>query len=1060
MNNYLRMTNYCTNFQTINSKVFMEKKNRENAGCMLRLNKASGTVLLGVLITLFSLLSLPANVMAQSNKMVRGKVISKSGEALPGVTIAVKGTTTGTITDSDGNYTLAVGNPNSTLVYSFIGFKPAEIVVASQTVINVTLEENTLQLEEVVAIGYGTMKKSDLTGSVSRASIGDKASLTTTNLIQSLSGSTAGVNIQSSGLAGSNPDLSIRGKTSLSASDRPLIVLDGIIYNGDLSNLNISDIESVDILKDASAAAVYGSRSANGVLIVTTKKGTTEKPTVSFNMSYGSQEMTNNPMKVMNAQQYAVRLVDWNYQQSLYTWYKTHPTSAAGKPVRPDVTDRNIVAAALRTQEESDNYLAGKEINWVDEVLRSMPIIQNYNLSYSGKSERSSYFVSGSYAKEQGIQLNDQFSRFTVHSNIESKIANWLTLGLNTSYSYRDYSGLEAQLGNNYTEGARAASPLANNKIGLPNYDMNLTGEVYMPYPLNNLYVNNSDTKNDLFIVGSAKVTVPWVKGLTYELNYSNTYSTSNTNNFYPVRTPTGALNNGQAEKKPSEQKNYIVNNIVTYLRSFGDHQINATLLYSRENARSQSSAMTVTGFSNPVLGYNSMQLGTVPSITSNAWEENSISYMARANYSYKNRYMVTGTVRRDGFSGFGPNNKFATFPSVSLGWVASEESFLKNAGIYSKLRLSYGENGNQGIGRYSSFSTMTASSTVFGSSTAITVYPNALGNADLGWESTASFNLGIDYGFLHQRISGSIDIYKANTSNVLVQRALPPTAGYANVWANIGGIENKGIELTLNTINIKGKLNWTSNFTLSLNRDKITKLYGGANDKDIGNGWFVGQSITSIYDYQQVGIWTEKELYAGVGTTPGTILANWYPGQFKYADLNKDGVIDATNDRKIIGNKAPNYRFSINNTLTYNNFSLSFLINSIQGGNGYYMADNSMATNVAWDTDVVRRVNASAVRPYWTPDNGVTNATGVYNAPVVHGGVYQSRSFVRLQDVSLSYSFKPELLKKIKIGSCQFFISGKNLYTLTKWSGLDPEIGVSGSPLMRNVTAGFKLTL
>jgi hypothetical protein len=255
--------------------------------------------------------------------------------------------------------------------------------------------------------------------------------------------------------------------------------------------------------------------------------------------------------------------------------------------------------------------------------------------------------------------------------------------------------------------------------------------------------------------------------------------------------------------------------------------------------------------------------------------------------------------------------------------------------------------------------------------------------------------------------------------------------------------------------VNLKGKLNWTTNFNFSLNRDKITKLYGGENDKDIGNWWFVGESISAIYDYEFAGgVWTEDELYSG------KTLANWYPGQFKYVDQNNDGVIEPNNDRKITGYKAPNYRFSINNTLTYKNFSLSFLINSIQGGNGYYMDNNDAVINTQWNSDNVYRVNSSAVRPYWTPDNGVTNATGVYNTPAVHGGVYESRSFVRLQDVALSYNFKPELLKKIKIESCQLFISGKNLYTWTKWSGWDPEVGVSDSPLMRNVTTGFRLTL
>ncbi len=1017
--------------------------------------KTPSKILLSFLFIMSGLLISAQNAATETSKILKGRVVSQTGESLPGASIVIKGTAMGTLTDMEGEFSISNVPQNSTLVFSFIGFISKEVIVTNQTKIDVTLSENVKQIDEVVVVGYGTMKKSDLTGSVARTVIGDKASLTTNNLLQALSGATAGVNVQAAGLAGSEPNLSIRGATSLSASDKPLIVLDGIIYNGDISNINISDVESVDILKDASAAAVYGSRSANGVVLITTKKGKSDKPSISFNMSYGYQDMTNNPMKVMDAEQYAVRMVDFYYQQSLYSWYKTKPTSANGKPVRPDITDRNIVAAKLRTQEERDNYLAGNEINWVDEVLRTAPI-QNYNLNFSGKTDRSNYFISGSYANEQGIQLNDQFSRFTVHSNIESKIANWLTVGLNTSYTHRDYSGLEAELGSGITAGARAASPLANNMIGSPNYDMFLTGETYMPYPLNNLYVDNNNTRNDLFMVGVAKVTVPWVKGLTYELNYSNNYSTSINSTFYPVNTPAGKSNKGQANKKHYEQTNSIVNNIVSYLNSFGNHKVNATLLYSRENGLGQGSVLNAEGFDNPILGFNNMGLGTVATVASTGWEENSISYMARANYSYKNKYMITGTVRRDGFSGFGENNKFATFPSVSLGWVATEESFLKDIEwLYLKLRTSYGLNGNQGIGRYSSFSRMSTTAYVYGANTTIGVYPGTLGNSDLGWESTASFNVGLDYGFLNQRISGSIDIYKANTSNVLVQRALPPTTGYSSVWANIGGIENKGIEINLNTVNFKGKFNWTTNFNFSLNRDKITKLYGGENDNDLGNSWFVGESINAIYDYETAGgLWTEDELYAG------KTLANWYPGQIKYVDQNNDGIIEPNNDRKIIGNKSPNYRFSIGNSFAYNDFSLSFLLNSIQGGNGYFIDDNASVVNTQWNSDNVYRVNSSAVRPYWTPDNGVTNATGIYNTPVVHGGVYESRSFVRLQDISLSYSLNQKILKGINIESCQFFVSGKNLYTWTKWSGWDPEIGLSNTPLMRNITAGFKITL
>jgi TonB-linked SusC/RagA family outer membrane protein len=378
---------------------------------------------------------------------VTATVTDKStGDAMPGVNVIVKGTVLGALTGPDGKYSLAVSDPNAVLIFSFIGYNTIEQPVSGRTVVNIALESATTALDEVIVTGYGTQKKSDLTGSVVRVSMDEKATLANLNLSQALSGATAGVNVQGTGLAGSDPSLSIRGQTSLSASDAPLIVLDGVIYNGSINNINVSDIESVDILKDASAAAVYGSRSANGVMLITTKKGKSEKPLISFNMYYGYQDMTNNPMRVMNAEEYAVRLVDYYYQQDLYAWYKTKPTSATGKPVRPDITNKNLVAARLRTQEERDNYLAGNEIDWVDEVLRIAPI-QNYNLSMSGKSDRSNYYVSASYTNEQGIQLNDEFSRITLHSNDESKITDWLTVGLNTSYSMRDYSGLEASLG-------------------------------------------------------------------------------------------------------------------------------------------------------------------------------------------------------------------------------------------------------------------------------------------------------------------------------------------------------------------------------------------------------------------------------------------------------------------------------------------------------------------------------------------------------------------------------------------------------------------------------------
>jgi TonB-linked SusC/RagA family outer membrane protein len=989
-------------------------------------------------------------------KTITGNITGDDGAPLPGVTIVIKGTTTGTISDVDGNYTLPNVPADATIVYSFVGMKTQEIVVGNQTAINITMETDAIGLEEVIAVGYGTMRKSDLTGSVARVSFEDKSLQSNLNILQTLSGASAGINVQQTGAAGGEPDFSIRGKTSLSASDKPLIVLDGIIYNGAIADINVSDVKSVDILKDASAAAVYGSRSANGVILITTKQGNSEKPQINFNMYYGFQNITNTPMKVMNAEQYAIRLTDYYYQQNLYTWYRTNPTSDAGKPARPDVTDRNVVASTLRTQEEKDNYLAGNEIDWVDEVLQTAPI-QNYNLSYSGKTSRTNYYVSGSYANEEGVLQNDKFSRFTLRTNIESDINDWLTLGINSAYSYRDYSGLPASLNE-----ARECSPLADNKIGQPDYDMFLTGEAYMEYPLVDLYADNSDIRNNLFMVGSAQIEIPWIEGLSLDINYSNTFNTRNNFSFWPTTHPDGAGNKGRGRKDHIEQRSWIQNNILRYLRSFGDHNVNATFLYSREHSQQNTSRLQAEGFENQGLGYNGLGLGTISTVSTTenggTWAEDGISYMGRVSYSYKNRYYLTGTVRRDGYSGFGANNKFANFPSVSVGWVLSEESFASGNNFpYLKIRTSYGINGNQGLGRYKSFSTMDTRSYVYGAETSIGVYPSgSLGNDDLKWEKTASLNLGVDFAFMDQRISGSLDLYNANTTDVLVERALPATAGYENVFTNIGGINNKGIEVTLNTNNMqRSDFKWTSNFTFSLNRNEITKLYGDENDADIGNEWFVGESISAQYDYEMAGgVWTEEELYSG------QILNGWYPGQFRYVDQNDDGVIESTNDRKVIGYEDPNFRFSINNSMSYKNFTLNFLFNSITGGNGYYIMDNTSVLNTNFRSDNVYRMNMSAVRPYWTPDNGVNNATGIYNSPAVTSGVYQSRGFIRLQDLSLSYKFDNSVINRLKLNNLQVYVSGKNLYTWTKWSGWDPETGTSNTPLMRSFTVGLKLAL
>lgn len=977
---------------------------------------------------------------------IQGKVTS-SGDGLPieGVSVLIKGTKTGTSTNDQGNYALSGVPRGAVLVFSLVGMKTTEATVTEQTTINISLENDAIMMDEVVAIGYGSQKKSDVTGAVVRVSMEDKSLQANTSLTQALAG-VAGVNVQSAGGAKSSPSFSIRGQTSLSASGTPLIVVDGIIFNGDLTSLNINDVATMDILKDASAAAVYGSRSANGVVLITTKKGRAQQPLISFDAFAGFQDMTNNPMRVMNGEEFALRSLDWYWQQDVYNWYATNPTSAAGRPARPDVNNREVVASYLPTYEEQQNYLKGNEIDWVDEVLQTAPM-QNYNISLQGGSEKTTYFLSGSHSNIEGIQLNDIFKRYTVRSNVESKVRDWLTLGLNGTYSYQDNSGLAANL-----QAARVASPLVDNKIG-GDYDIYLGGELFQPYPLINLNVINSDITNELFAVARAVVDVPFVKGLKYELNYSQTYTTADSSEFHSSQTPSGSTNRGYAYKRPAQERSWIVNNIATYDGSFGDHQVNATFLFSREKISGSSSTLTGRGFDNESLGYNNMGIAEVATVSSSAFEENSLAYMGRVNYTYLSRYLLTATVRKDGYSGFARGNKWATFPSLSLGWVLSEEPFFNSPSIYLKVRTSYGVNGNQGIGRYSSLSSMGTRQYVYGSTTATGLYPATLGNANLTWEETSSLNAGVDFGFLNNRISGTVNAYTAATRNVLVRRQLPPVAGYLNVWANLGELKNRGIELELRTINLTGELQWRSEFVFSLNRDRISRLFGGENDRDIGNSWFVGEPIGSIYDYQMTGgVWTEEEFFNG------QVLTGWYPGQFRYADLNNDGAIDPDNDRRIIGNESPNYRFGITNNLSYKNFSLNIFINSIQGGNNYYLADNALMINPLYY--MPQRMNNSAINPYWTPEAPTTNTTGIYNNPLRQSGIYQSRSFVRLQDISLAYAFGQQVLNKLKLQSLQVYVSSKNPYVWTNWQGWDPEIGVTDTPLMRNFIAGIRLGL
>ncbi|MBL7737286.1 MAG: SusC/RagA family TonB-linked outer membrane protein [Chitinophagaceae bacterium] len=987
--------------------------------------------------------------------IIRGVVKDAQGNPLADVSVTVKGTSRGTSTGVNGSFSIEA-NAGDVIEFTIVGYQGKTVNIGQQTEVNVALELEALGLSDVVVVGYGTAQKRDLTGAIKSIKMTDLPPETNGNLMQSLRGYAAGLNVTGGGsLSGDEPAFDVRGRTSLSASDAPLVVLDGIIFQGSINDINIGDIDKIDILKDASAAAVFGSRSANGVILITTKKGSGNKTRINFSSYFGLQNFSNNPVKMMNGEQYATRLLDYDYEMALYAWYAkkpTSPTDQGGRPVRPNVSDPNVVTPYLVSTEEVENYLAGKEVDWTDVVTRTAPI-QNFDLSLSGSTNRSSYFISGSYVNQKGILINDQFKRLTLTTKVDTKVTDWFTLGLNTAYSNRDQSGLPVTM-----EYARNATPLGSIYDSAGNYPVWYNGEFLMRHPLRNTLVDNKNIINNLFVTAFAKIEVPQIKGLVYDFNYSNNTNTSGNNTFTPSTIYEGQGTKGLATVANSKTTSWIMNNILSYSGRFAaDHRVNATALYSSEQRKGFNSSANTQQFQNELLGYNNLGFGSLASVESSAWLESSVSYMARLNYIYRDRYMITGTIRKDGFSGFGANKKYATFPSLSVAWVASEEAFMQNTKDWLnqlKLRVSYGENGNQGIGRYASLSRMGVNGYVFGASPAIGIVPTTLGNSSLGWESTKSLNFGLDYSILNSRISGTIDIYSAQTSDVLVRRSLPGATGYTNVWTNIGGISNKGIELEISTINLEGAFRWESRFVFALNRDKITDLYGDKKD-DLGNSWFIGKPISSIYDYQRAGgVWTEDELYKG------QIVKGFYPGQFRLTDFDGDGQITAGSDRTIVGYGTPNYRFSISNSLSFKNFTLSFLLNSIQGGNGYYIQRNNYFLEATTDFNYAQRMNQPAVRTNWLPDNGVTNAPGVYNQPLILSGNYQDRSFVRLQDLSLVYNFQQSALNALKLGGLQLYLSGKNLHVWTNWEGYDPEVGGSALPLMRSVAFGLKVNL
>jgi TonB-linked SusC/RagA family outer membrane protein len=999
-----------------------------------------------------SLLLFAAGANAQ-NITVKGKVLRDDGQPVAKASVTVKGTSSGTAANDAGEFQISAP-ANGTLTISAIDFVTLEVKVNNQASLNVTLVAQDKTLTEVIVTGYGSQKKIDVTGAVSRVNLEAMGNAPNTNIGQFLQGTVPGLNVGLSTFAGGTPPISIRGRVTLQGNQNVLIIVDGIQYNGSLSSINPDDIASIDVLKDASSTAVYGAQGANGVILITSRKGKyNQKPRIVFSSAYTTQKPTVD-LRPLNREEYLEQFKDAFYNLAFTGADYLTPNPNFNVAAVMDPTMVNATRTAVLPN----------DFDWWKQGTNTGSVIE-HNLSLSGGGERVSYLLSGGLVDQKNFIINDLFKRKSLRANLEIKATNWWKIGLVGSASIVDQDGAEPSIGN-----LTIASPVlvpfdtAGNVIPFPT-------NTVVPNPFNTYYVDDRDRHQYYFANIYSDLDVPFIKGLNYRMNFGQNFRTDQ--HYYASKFDGGLT--GRAYKENQDYYDYTFDNILTYTRRFGMHDITVTGLYGaieREYSRTFAEGI---GFARLNLSYNDLGSATTKNITTNANSEAMNYQMGRINYKFNDKYLLTATIRRDGFSGFAKNFKYATFPTVALGWIISSEKFMDNVDVinFLKLRAGYGSTGTLTTQYRSLSRVLTNASYVFGdgAGTAFGQFVSTLENPNLKWERTRGINVGLDFTLLKNRLTGNLEYYNTNTVDLLFDVAIPAVTGFLNIASNIGKINNKGFEagLTYKVID-KKDFTWSSTLNFWKNTNKIVSLTGvdangdGIEDDLVSSGLFIGKSIQTIFDYKIDGIYNLTD----------TRLPGFPIGSNRIVDNDKNNDITAA-DRMFLGRQEPSYRMSWFNSLTYKNFSLSFFFNSIQGGKDGYLGDN---TREYFREDNSVRNNELNGVSFWSP----RNPDGKYPRNISGGrtriaGVnWEDRSFIRLQDVSLSYSLPSNIISKIKAQSINVYISAKNLITWTDWEGWDPESVVpvsrnnqnvnvpnglilDGRPAMRAITFGIHVT-
>ena len=944
---------------------------------------------------------------------VKGRILDEQGRPLAGVSVQVEGAKGGVTTNANGEYEIDLPE-NGKLIFSYIGYIRQTIQPGNKRNVDIVLRLDPVaaNLNDVIVVGYGVQKRSDVTGAVASVPKSRLSEIPVTNVLQAVEGAVAGFTVSQSSFApGSSADLQVRGLNSIKASTSPLIVLDGVPFPGSTNDINPNDIESIEILKDASATAIYGTRGSSGVLLITTKRGRTGKPVIRYN-GYAGPEYFAHTFRPMNGPQYVQKNIDFNQQRGI-----TPPS-----PVYDSVI--NIAEVA--------NFRAGKQVDWIKEVSQTA-YLQSHNLNISGGTNDVKYYINGEYTKDNGLLKGYQYRRISVRSNLDANLASWLSIGTSLFYANNNYDGGHINL-----TLAGQMSPYGQE------YNANGTYDIYPMYtqllytnPLLGLYQPTINRANNLTGTGYLEIRPFQVPGLKYRLNGSYS-SLPGRYDYYTGRNMGDLI--GHAYAQNTETQNWIVENILSYAKDINKHHIDVTALYSAQHNNFFVTNLSANTFINDQLGFNNFNAGQVQ-LAGNVDTLNHsagpsqyalLSQMGRINYSYAGKYLLTATARRDGYSGFGGlTSKYGVFPSVALAWNAGKEHFLNTSTVINslKLRVSYGTTGNSAISPYQTLTTQSVTQYVYNGTTATGLQAYSLGNGNLKWESTTGANIGIDFGILN-RIDGTIEGYITRTRDLLLSRNLPILTGYSSILDNIGKLENRGIDLSIHSINIKLKdFSWETNLNFSFFRNKITQLYGDGKD-DIGNSWFIGKSLGAIYTYKTLGIWQTGEDPSG--SNPGA-----KPGDLKLADLDKSGSISATGDRTIVGYTVPKWNGGIINTFSYKNLSLRIFIRTTQGA-----MKNNPILNPA---DQAGAINLPAEVGYWTAANkSNTRPSLSYTNPL--GYAFPSNaSYTRIQDITLNYRVPSRITDSWGLGSLSCYLSGRNIHTYTHWIGWDPESNYNG---------------